>query len=107
MLAGGIPDILAPLTGTNDAFTHDGSLGIGGTLAGGDGYDTLDYRYVDGPVTVRVAADTMTSIERIFGTALRDTFVLAGSFSVIDAPITRLRRNSKVGDHLSGFVCGR
>ncbi len=86
-LPGGIPDVLMELTGASDAFAYDGIV-AGGVMSGGDGHDTLDYRYVNGPVSLALSSSLMTGIESIIGSQFSDTFYVAGpddQLAVIDA----------------------
>lgn len=62
MLLGGIPNIDAHLDGSDSAFKHDGTLGAGGQIDGGAGYDTLSFEHVNGSVSLRVGTDTMSGI---------------------------------------------
>lgn len=79
MLLGGLPDTTDGGIGGNTGFMHIGTVtGSGGEISGGGGYDTLDFRYVNGGVSVLVTSNTITLVEAINGSNFIDTFYFAG-----------------------------
>jgi Ca2+-binding RTX toxin-like protein len=85
-LLGGIPDTLGAFDGGTTRF--NGSLnGSGGSVSGGDGYDTLSYRYVNGPVTLDASSSSIDTIEAIIGSMFGDTITAGGDVVRIDASV--------------------
>jgi len=69
--AGGLPDLSFELDGSSASFI--GSPGPGGTLSGGEGFDILDFRNLNGSVVFDAGVVGVDSIEGIAGSRFDDT----------------------------------